>query len=129
VKLREPFTYFVDRSLGRKVLVTHLRAHGLQVEAHDDHFAADTTDAEWLGAVGRRGWVVLTKDKAIRRNTLEREALLEANVACFMLGRGASQPTKWRVRFSVPFHDFIECCAGSTSHLRRASRQRAMSPC
>lgn len=58
------------------------------MEAHDDRFAANTADAQWLGAVGQRGWVVLTKDKAIRRNALERETLLEARVACFMLGRG-----------------------------------------
>lgn len=88
MKLPEPFTFFVDRSLGRRVLVTRLRAAGLTVEAHDDHFAANTTDAEWLAAVGQRKWVVLSKDKAIRRNALERQALLEASVACFMLGRG-----------------------------------------
>jgi hypothetical protein len=88
VKLPEPFTYFVDRLLGRHVLVARLREADLSVEAHDDRFAMNTPDAEWLAAVGERGWVVLTKDKAIRRNALEREALLEARVACFMLGRG-----------------------------------------
>lgn len=34
------------------------------------------------------GLVVLTKDKNIRRNDLERLAIVNANVACFMLGRG-----------------------------------------
>jgi predicted nuclease of predicted toxin-antitoxin system len=88
VKLREPFTYFVDRSLGRGLVVQALRAAKLEVHAHDDHFAQDTPDAEWLVEVGRRGWVVLTKDKNIRVNALERIALLRANVACIMLGRG-----------------------------------------
>jgi hypothetical protein len=88
VKLPEPFTYFVDRSLGNKVLVQHLRDSRLRVEAHDDHFKPDTPDQDWLRKVGAQGWVVLTKDKAIRRNLLEREALIDARVACFMLGRG-----------------------------------------
>jgi len=88
VKLPEPYTYFVDRSLGRHELVDRLRGAGLSVEAHDDHFAPNTTDSEWLRAAGKNGWVVLTKDKAIRRNVLERVALLDAQVACFMLGRG-----------------------------------------
>ncbi len=87
MKLREPFTFFVDRSLGRK-LAERLRAQGFAVEMHDDHFAIDATDTTWLTDVGRRGWIVLTKDKAIRRNALEREALVSSNVACFMLGRG-----------------------------------------
>jgi hypothetical protein len=88
VKLREPFTYFVDRSLGRGLVVEALRAVKLDVHAHDDHFAQNTPDAEWLVEVGRRGWVVLTKDKNIRVNALERIALVRANVACIMLGRG-----------------------------------------
>ncbi|XXX75943.1 hypothetical protein WMF30_50665 [Sorangium sp. So ce134] len=88
MKLREPFIYFVDRSLGRGLVVEALRAAKLDVHAHDDHFAQNTPDAEWLVEVGRRGWVVLTKDKNIRVNALERIALTRANVACIMLGRG-----------------------------------------
>jgi predicted nuclease of predicted toxin-antitoxin system len=88
VKLPEPFVYFVDRSLGRARVVEALRATREVVHVHDDHFAQDTADAEWLCEVGRRGWVVLTKDKNIRANELERTALVRADVACFMLGRG-----------------------------------------
>jgi predicted nuclease of predicted toxin-antitoxin system len=88
VKLPEPFVYFVDRSLGREVIVEALRAAGQEAHAHDAHFAPDTEDAEWLVEVGRRGWVVLTKDKNIRRNELERVAIVQAKVACFMLGSG-----------------------------------------
>jgi hypothetical protein len=40
VKPPEPFTWFVDRSLGRKIVVD-LRAAGFQVEEHSAHFAAD----------------------------------------------------------------------------------------
>jgi predicted nuclease of predicted toxin-antitoxin system len=65
-----------------------LRAAGFLVEEHADHFAADAPDAEWLGEAGRRGWVVLTKDKAVRRNALELAAIRASGVACFSLGRG-----------------------------------------
>lgn len=41
-----------------------------------------------MAEVGRRGWIVLTKDKAIRRNALEMGAILASNVACFSLGHG-----------------------------------------
>lgn len=68
MKLREPFTFFVDRCLGRGPVVSALRAAGVQTHAHDDHFAQDTLDVDWLTEVGRQGWVVLTKDKNIRAN-------------------------------------------------------------
>jgi hypothetical protein len=88
VKLREPFVYFVDRSLGRKVVVEALRAAGETAQAHDDYFDIDAPDSAWLAEVTRRGWVVLTKDKNIRRNEIERTVIVNAGAACFMLGRG-----------------------------------------
>jgi predicted nuclease of predicted toxin-antitoxin system len=80
-------TWFVDRSLGRKI-VTDLRAAGFTVEEHGAHFADDAPDAEWLAEAGRRGWIVLTKDKAVRRNALELAAIIAGNVTCFSLGHG-----------------------------------------
>ena len=87
MKPPEPFTWFIDRSLGRKIAVD-LRAAGFQVEEHSAHFADDAPDAEWLAEAGRRGWVVLTKDKAVRRNALELAAIRAGDVACFSLGHG-----------------------------------------
>lgn len=58
-----------------------LRSAGEAVEIHDDHFAVDATDQTWLADVGAKSWVVLSKDDRIRRNPVEREALLAAGVA------------------------------------------------
>ncbi|HEY3820721.1 MAG TPA: hypothetical protein VGL81_26325 [Polyangiaceae bacterium] len=97
MKLPEPFVYFVDRSIGRHVVVDALRAAGEVAHAHDDHFVQNTPDAEWLVEIAGRGWVILTKDKDIRRNELERSAIVQAKAACFMLGRGdVSAPTMGR---------------------------------
>lgn len=62
-----------------------MRAAGMTVEVHDDHFRQDAPDEEWLGAVGRKGWVVLTKDTRIRYRETERAALLNAGVRAFVL--------------------------------------------
>ncbi len=62
-----------------------LRASGLNVERHDDHFGPHTLDTEWLGEVGARGWVALSHNKAIRYNTIERDACMRAGVPLFML--------------------------------------------
>ncbi|MGH7269696.1 MAG: hypothetical protein ACREJ3_04635 [Polyangiaceae bacterium] len=88
MKLAEPFTFFVDRSLGGAYVPRVLREAGHSVVAHDDVFEPNARDVDWLRAVGERGWAVLTKDARIRTNAIEREALLSAHVAAFMLGRG-----------------------------------------
>ena len=76
--------FFVDRSLGRGVAEA-LRKAGVEAHRHDDLFAQNAPDEEWLREVGRRGWVVLTKDKMIRRRPLERGALLSSGVRAFVL--------------------------------------------
>ena len=78
-------TFFIDRSLGAHDVAEALRAAGATVEIHDAHFAQATTDVTWLGEVGARGWVVVTKDSRIRRHPLELQALEAAGVAAFML--------------------------------------------
>ena len=45
-----------------------LRAADLKVEVHDDHFAQDAPDPEWLAAVGKNNWIVITRDERIRYN-------------------------------------------------------------
>ena len=81
----EQLVFFVDRSLGRKIIPTALRKTGEEVRVHDEHFPQDTRDEVWLGDVGKRGWVVLTKDKHIRYRAIEVHALRAANVRAFVL--------------------------------------------
>lgn len=101
MRLAEPFTFFIDRSLGSGIVPSALRACGEAVVVHDDHFGEDTTDVAWLAEAGRRGWVVLTKDARIRTNALERGELLSAGVAAFMLGRGDLRGTEMARAFTT----------------------------
>jgi predicted nuclease of predicted toxin-antitoxin system len=81
----EPLVFFVDRSLGRHVIPDALRAAGVQVELHDDHFPQDAQDQIWLAEAGKRGWIVLTKDKHLRYRAIETNALMSAKVRAFVL--------------------------------------------
>jgi hypothetical protein len=74
----------MGRAIGRR-----LAQEGLRVELHDDHFSQGTPDAEWLPVVGRRGWIVLTKDTRIRYRPNEKQALLAAGVRAFAFTSGS----------------------------------------
>jgi hypothetical protein len=39
---------------------------------------------DWLPEIGRRGWILITKDSKIMRKESERRALLAANVRAFI---------------------------------------------
>lgn len=51
-------------------------------------YALDTEDAVWIPEVARTQWVILTKDKAIRRDSLELGAALVSRAFYFTLGGG-----------------------------------------
>ena len=82
------FVFFLDRSLGKFKVAEALRSAGVLVRVHSDHFREDEKDEVWLHDVGRRGWVVLAKDQAIRYNAIERRALLSGGVRAFILTSG-----------------------------------------
>jgi hypothetical protein len=69
------FEFFADRNCGGRQFPSALERAGIRVHRHDDHFAVDANDDEWLPEVGARGWVVLSFDKRILVNELERDAV------------------------------------------------------
>jgi hypothetical protein len=60
-----------------------LRNLGLTVETHDDHFAQNVADVEWISVCGERDWVIISSDKAIKKNVLERQAIMSSGAAAF----------------------------------------------
>lgn len=77
-------TFFLDFQIGRYIVADRLRAAGARVEVHLDHFKGDATDTEWIPEIGRKNWVLITKDQNIRRNPLERAAYETAKLRGFV---------------------------------------------
>ena len=78
-------TFFIDRCLGKRLIAKTFQSSGIAVEIHDDHFSEDAQDVDWLPEIGKRGWVVLTKDARISKNCLERMAVTSAGISMFIL--------------------------------------------
>lgn len=84
----EPYVFFVDRSLGKRAVVEPLRVAGEVVEVHDDHFPIDCGDDEWIASVTTKGWIILSKDKRVRKRSGHLEALRAAGACVFVLTSG-----------------------------------------
>jgi hypothetical protein len=76
--------FFTDRDLGRQFPAI-LRAAGVRLERHDDHFGADTRDEEWIEEIGRRGWIAVSRDARIRYSPLALSVLMESGTQLFVL--------------------------------------------
>jgi hypothetical protein len=57
-------------------------------ERHLAHFSRGTLDEDWLPLPGRRGWAVLTKDKAQRYSPLEKAKIIEHKLKIFAFSSG-----------------------------------------
>lgn len=87
-----PPEFFIDRGLGRVVVADAIRACGHVVHTMADVFGEreqQVADQEWLSEAGRHGWIVLTKDRRIRRRRTEIEAIARHGVSAFVLARGS----------------------------------------
>jgi PIN domain-containing protein len=65
-----------------------MRGAGATVEHAGGKIPFGVTDDVWLSECGDNGWIVLTRDKHIRRRKLERDALMNNGVAAFALTSG-----------------------------------------
>ena len=72
--------YWIDRCLGSNVVPAALRTVGVEIRTYADLYPNDPKiqDADWIPEVAGRGWVILTKDKNIRRLSVEVQALRAA---------------------------------------------------
>ena len=80
-------TYFFDNNISR-MIVTSLRAEGIDAVHIQDEFPGNTNDVDWISLVGIKGYTVVSADIAIRRNPAERHALEKANVPAIFLFTG-----------------------------------------
>ena len=83
------FTVYLDENLcNSTAILAVLKNLGVSFERHLDHFARGVPDETWLPIVGRNGWILLTADKQIRYNLLEKRALTQHSVREFVFASG-----------------------------------------
>jgi hypothetical protein len=85
----DDFTFYLDENLcNTNAILETLTKLGVRFERHLDHFSRGTPDETWLPVVGKNSWALLTADKRIRYNFLEKRALERNAVREFVFASG-----------------------------------------
>ena len=79
---------FIDRCAWSHKLGDALTNIGAHFIPHHEKFEPACPDETWLEVAGKQGWVVLTRDKNIRRKPNELRAFREHGVIGFVLTSG-----------------------------------------
>src|SRR5436309_3699266 len=82
----ECYEFFIDECVAMRHVSAVLREAGHIAHVQGpETFGTGTQDVDWLPQVGERGWILLTKDKNIRKREIELRALKQAGVRAFVL--------------------------------------------
>lgn len=108
--------FFVDRSLGRHRVADALRTGGWRVHTHFEVFRErdeSVADVEWLEHCGRRGLVVLTKDRRLRYRPREITVIRRHQVRAFVLTHGNLPAAEQARRFLDQEQPIEVACASA----------------
>lgn len=108
-----PPEFFIDRSLGARVVPDALREAGWIVHTMHDVYGSRgerIEDVEWLERCGSEGWVALSKDKRIRYRAFERDALTAHEVRHFVLTSGNLTGAHQAARFTDNATRIMKAC-------------------
>jgi hypothetical protein len=87
---RDPFVLFLDESLHNcQPIHSALDQAGVEYVRHGSLFNAGVHDIEWLPTVGKNRWSLLTSDKSIRYNQLEKAKIVEYGIREFVFASGS----------------------------------------
>jgi hypothetical protein len=83
------FVLYLDENLcNSTAILATLSKLEIRFERHLDHFSRGEPDETWLPLVGKNSWILLTADKRIRYNLLEKRALEEHSICEFVFASG-----------------------------------------
>jgi hypothetical protein len=98
----------LDQTFSSVKIATHLQAfNDWRVELHGSHYAQNCPDHIWIPDAARRGWIVLSCDKAIRRSPELCEAVERSKAKVFFMGKGGRRGEDYMSVIGVARHRIL----------------------
>jgi predicted nuclease of predicted toxin-antitoxin system len=110
-----------------------LRMVGQTIHYHDEVFRDDTPDTTIIARVAQEDWVLVTRDKKIRRRPAELTAIRDSGAKCVVLAQRADMSTWPLLKRLVCSWEDIEAIVDGTPgplivNLYQDGRTRAFRP-
>jgi hypothetical protein len=88
-------TLLLDRTHQSKLTVKLLRELDVSVETHRRHYLPDAADPDWIVDAAAKGWVIISGDKGIEYDGVNRQAVVASHAQVFLLTDTESRGAEW----------------------------------
>jgi hypothetical protein len=106
-----PITFFMDRTHQSKVTAKLLRDLGVPLELHKRHFLPDTPDPDWIKDCANNGWLIISGDKGIEYDGINRFAVAESRAKVFLLADTCARGAEWAASLVMARHKISRLAA------------------
>jgi len=101
----------LDATHQAKITAKLLRDAGVNVEVHKRYFLADAPDPEWIADCAHRDWAIISGDKGIEYDGVNRRAVITARAKVFILSDTTSRCVDWAAALVVARHKILKIAA------------------
>jgi hypothetical protein len=102
-----PLTFLLDRTHQSKITAKLLRDLDMSVEVHKRHYLPAAPDPEWIADATSKGWVIVSGDKGIELDGINRQAVSRSGAKVFLLADTESRGAEWAASLVVARHKMI----------------------
>jgi hypothetical protein len=89
-------TWFLDRTHACRETGRQLRKAGVTVIKHREVYAQDDLeDPVWLRECAAKGWIIISGDKGLHADGINRQAVIQSGAKVFILDDSSSKGIEW----------------------------------
>ncbi len=100
-------TLLLDRTHQSKVTAKLLRDLDVSVEVHKRHYLPASPDPEWIADAAQKGWAIISGDKGIEFDGVNRYAVVNSGAKVFLLTDTESRGAEWAASLVMARHKIL----------------------
>jgi hypothetical protein len=103
----------LDRTHQSKVTAKLLRDLDVSIEVHKRHYLPATPDPDWITDATEKGWAIISGDKGIELDGVNRQAVSKVGARVFLLTDTESRGAEWAASLVMARHKIQRIANGN----------------
>jgi hypothetical protein len=92
---RRQVVLFLDRTHQSAMIIKMLRGISAPIVRHRTYFKDDEDDDVWIPQVVQKGWAIVSGDKGIEKDGMNRQCVIDSKAKVFVLDDTNSRGAEW----------------------------------